>query len=160
MSSLHPSVPPTHRAALEELLSTYHELNSSFIPRKQGAPTALEFLQHVRRNQPVVFSGAIDHWPAVQRWDAAYLSAKMGDTLIGIAQTPLGNADSVVEYEGRGYFVKPQTTSEPFSSFMEYLQSQPLPATASARIIKYAQSRSYPPAPLPTGALPPSLSIS
>lgn len=76
--------------ALEGLLSTYHELNNAFVPRVPGPPTPLEFLQYVRRNQPVVFTGLMEGWGALERWDDMYLREKMQGCNIDVAVTPLG----------------------------------------------------------------------
>ena len=71
-------------------MSTYHELNNAFVPRVPGPPTPLEFLQYVRRNQPVVFTGLMEGWGALERWDDMYLREKMQGCNIDVAVTPLG----------------------------------------------------------------------
>lgn len=76
--------------ALTELLTSYHELNSSWVERVEGVPTPVEFLRYVQRNQPVVFSGAGEGWPALRKWNVAYLKKTMGESEVNVAQTPLG----------------------------------------------------------------------
>jgi jumonji domain-containing protein 7 len=81
---------PSLKDVLVELITSYHELNASFVEERFGAPTALQFLQCVQRNRPVVFRSAALHWKAVQTWNAEYLRAKMGGDCIAVAETPLG----------------------------------------------------------------------
>lgn len=77
-------------SALTELLTSYHDFNSGWVERVDGAPTAVEFLRYVQRNQPVVFSGAGRSWPAMKKWKAKYLKEIMRSREINIAETPLG----------------------------------------------------------------------
>jgi hypothetical protein len=89
-----PSIPLPNMAdaeqALIELISSYHDLNAGFIPELNGAPTPLEFLRRVHRNQPVVFKGAVSHWKAVTAWNSDYMRSKMGSHTIMVAETPFG----------------------------------------------------------------------
>lgn len=80
----------TATASLIEVLSAYHELNSSGVEERSGEPTPLEFSRGVRQNFPVVFRGAVSHWKAVTNWRAAYLRDTMGSESIAVAETPLG----------------------------------------------------------------------
>ena len=50
--------------------------------------------EYVSGNKPVVITGAIDHWPALQLWNSASLAAAAGDTLATVAITPDGRADA------------------------------------------------------------------
>ena len=36
-----------------------------------GAPTAKQFMTYVRANRPVLFRGAVSHWPAADLWTLA-----------------------------------------------------------------------------------------
>ncbi|KAF3932518.1 hypothetical protein ABW20_dc0100885 [Dactylellina cionopaga] len=56
-----------------------------------------------------------------------------------VAETPFGNADSIVEQDGTEYFVKPRTTLHPFSSFISSLLATT--STAKPSAILYAQSQ-------------------
>ncbi|KAI5812653.1 phospholipase A2 [Pyronema omphalodes] len=127
--------------ALVELLTSYHELNTSFVEERFGMPTSLQFLQCVQKNRPVVFRGAASHWKAVQTWDPEYLRMKMGETTIAVAETPFGNADSAVisENDGRMYFVKPHQTNMQFSDFLDQLHMQK--ANLKSPVVRYAQSQ-------------------
>lgn len=40
-------------------------------------------------------AGAFDSWPALRKWDAAYLCDKAGDTVITVDVTPNGRCDLV-----------------------------------------------------------------
>ena len=67
-----------------------HELYTH-VPRVSGPPTALCFLRdYISSNRPCVIRGAIDHWPALEKWTPRYLSDVMGDTEVRIRQTLLG----------------------------------------------------------------------
>ena len=82
--------PPNLRAAMADLLTSYHEFNVNFVEAFDGAPTALDFLHCVQKNRPVVFRGAISQWKALRDWNSDYLCAKMGSAPVMIAETPLG----------------------------------------------------------------------
>ncbi|KAI5848980.1 cupin-like domain-containing protein [Tricharina praecox] len=132
----------TATASLIEVLSAYHELNSSGVEERSGEPTPLEFSRGVRQNFPVVFRGAVSHWKAVTNWRAAYLRDTMGSESIAVAETPLGNADSAVvrEEDGKRYFVKPHERQMPFGEFLDDLQAKVTSESESA-MVRYAQSQ-------------------
>ena len=66
------------------------------VPLQVGPPA--EFLQQfVSRSQPVVLTGCVAHWAALQTWTHARLRAALGDSLVHVALTPDGLADSVSE---------------------------------------------------------------
>jgi hypothetical protein len=47
-----------------------HELTPR-VARLHGAPTSIVFLrEHVASNRPCVVSGALNHWPALDKWTA------------------------------------------------------------------------------------------
>lgn len=67
----------------------------------------LEFAQMVHANVPVKFKATAtpDWFPAMDLWNQpGYLSTKLADTKLSVAETPFGNADAPVD--GR-YFVQP-----------------------------------------------------
>lgn len=86
-----PSSPPDTEAALTELITTYHELNSSSADIHHGPPTPIQFLRYVHANRPVVFKGAAtkDHFEPA-KWDTKYLLDKMAGCDVTIAETLLG----------------------------------------------------------------------
>lgn len=75
--------------AMDELISTYHELNGNNIDELAELPTPLEFMQYVRRGRPFVIRGAVSEWPAMQ-WTVEYLENEMKGGRVQIAMTPSG----------------------------------------------------------------------
>lgn len=132
---------------IANLIETYHSLNATLIDELDSEPSALDFLRYVAANRPFVVRKAATDWKAVQRWNASYLKATMGDEQVRIAVTPLGNADAVVDVPGTGpMFVEPWETHELLSSFLDSLcsdaDSSPSSATKDPtlpRNVKYAQ---------------------
>ncbi|KAK6345668.1 hypothetical protein TWF718_007577 [Orbilia javanica] len=129
--------------ALRALLESYASLNHppTYIEYLDDPPTPLEFHQIVSRNRPVIIRNAMNDWPAytTNKWTPGYLSSKMGEMEVMVAETPKGNADSIVLHEGTKYFVQPHTASHPFSTFLTTLKSStsnPSPST-----VLYAQSQ-------------------
>ena len=80
----------TMSAALENLIVSYHELNSSVVDELTSEPSPLEFMRYVARNRPFVVRGGARHWPATQRWNAEYLRNVMGSSKVNVAITPTG----------------------------------------------------------------------
>src|SRR4051812_22029115 len=70
----------TMSAALENLIVSYHELNSSVVDELTSEPSPLEFMRYVARNRPFVVRGGTKHWPATRRWNAEYLRNVMGSS--------------------------------------------------------------------------------
>eukprot|EP01135_Chromosphaera_perkinsii_P009287 Nk52_evm39s1705 gene=Nk52_evmTU39s1705 len=66
-------------------------------------PSPLEFYrEYVSQNRPVVVRNAINHWPALEKWNMEYLKRKIGGNSVTVALTPNGYADAVIEEEERG----------------------------------------------------------
>lgn len=144
--------------AIETLLVSYHELNSSSIDELTEAPSPLEFMRYAARNIPFVVRGGISQWPAFS-WDLEYLEKAMETTLVEVAITPSGsvakhsdlrtalretsNADAVVENpETTSRFIAtPLKTKEPFKGFLRYIAAQELGQADGD--VKYAQKRNY-----------------
>ncbi|OQO10224.1 hypothetical protein B0A48_04581 [Cryoendolithus antarcticus] len=129
---------------LANLITNYHELNSSIVDELPDIPSPLEFMRHVAKNRPFVVRGGARDWPACRKWNAAYLRKAMGNSTIKVANTPLGNADAIVEQEeGRLLFVEPHETDESFDDFLTYVQEDSaLPQDrAQSRNVKYAQTQ-------------------
>ncbi|RPA71907.1 Clavaminate synthase-like protein [Ascobolus immersus RN42] len=131
------------------LLETYHDLNPSFISYAFGPPTPLQFAAAVRNNRPMIFRDALydadgEEWDARRLWTKEYLLEKMKGREISVAETPWGNADSVIEHAEREVFVKPHTTTQPFDQFLEdviagsHLTPSDLDGT---KTVKYSQSQ-------------------
>ena len=78
------------RSALQDLVTTYHELNGAYIDELDEEPSALEFMRSVAQNRPFVVRKGAARWPAVQRWDYRYLIDKMKGSSVNVAITPHG----------------------------------------------------------------------
>jgi peptidyl-lysine (3S)-dioxygenase / protease len=76
--------------ALENLIVTYHELNSSTVDELTSEPSPLEFMRYVARNRPFVVRGGAADWTATRRWNAGYLLNVMGSSNVNVAITPAG----------------------------------------------------------------------
>lgn len=107
--------PTNLRAAMAELLSSYHDFNVNFVESFDGAPTSLEFLRCVQKNRPVIFRGAISQWKALKDWNSDYLCAKMGSDPVMIAETPLGSGASVSTQSSRADMGDVGTQTRPLS---------------------------------------------
>ncbi|KAK4034885.1 cupin-like domain-containing protein [Parachaetomium inaequale] len=115
---------------IAELITNYHELNSSVIEELDEEPSALEFMRFVARNTPFVVRGAALDWQATRTWSVDYLKAFLGDEPVNVAVTPEGNADAPTPYTSPQdgtttlVFAKPHEEDQPFSTFLDYLTTQ------------------------------------
>jgi jumonji domain-containing protein 7 len=110
---------------LQDLLSTYHDLNPPQVTVLDSEPSPLEFMRHVSLNRPFVVRNYATSWPALKKWNASYLSQILGEQPVNVAITPHGNADSVIDIEDNGFlFVQPYERTEPFSSALKAIQDQ------------------------------------
>lgn len=75
---------------ISELITSYHELNGASIDELTEEPSPLEFMRAVASNRPFVVRGGAANWKAIQKWNASYLGAKMGDQEVMVAVTPKG----------------------------------------------------------------------
>ena len=80
----------TCRQLVEDLISSYHDLNSDVVSEIEAEPSALEFMRYVAKNRPFVVRKGITHWKALQYWNADYLIKKMKNETIKVAITPYG----------------------------------------------------------------------
>lgn len=128
--------------AMEELISTYHELNGSNVDELAELPTPLEFMQYVRRGRPFVIRGAVSEWPAMQ-WTVEYLENEMKGCRVQIAMTPSGNADAAVvnHTDNQTYFVKPLERDEPFTDFIRDIRAQEFSDAKEISHVKYSQAQ-------------------
>ena len=78
------------RNALQDLVTTYHELNGEHVDELDEEPSALEFMRYVARSRPFIVRKGASRWPAVQHWDYRYLIDKMKDDRVNVAITPHG----------------------------------------------------------------------
>ena len=79
------------RKALQDLVTTYHELNGEHVDELDEEPSALEFMRYVARNRPFVVRKGASKWPAVQHWNYRYLVDRMKDSIVNVAITPYGS---------------------------------------------------------------------
>lgn len=75
---------------IEELITTYNELNSSVIEELTEEPSPLEFMRFVARNTPFVVRGAAADWRATRTWTVGFLKEFLGDEPVNVAVTPAG----------------------------------------------------------------------
>lgn len=90
----------------DELLATLERLRTlspgwRTVPRRRAIPAA-EFLdQHYAANWPLLLSGELDGWPALDRWTPDFLAAAAGaqriNALPGIAHAPATLADFIAQ---------------------------------------------------------------
>ena len=86
-----------------------------------GPPTSIEFLRNwVSKNLPCVFKDAINHWPALKKWNHEYLKEKIGSKKITVAVTPNGLADAITEEK----FVLPEERLLTICSFLDLAQDK------------------------------------
>lgn len=125
------------------MITSYHELNSSVPDELTDEPTALEFMRYVHLNRPFIVRGGAKDWAAVQTWNATYLKEVLAGTLVNVACTPLGNADSVLHLDdGSLAFVKPYELQEPFDEAMSRIQQQESAHTsAESGCVRYLQTQ-------------------
>ena len=77
--------------AIEDLITSYHELNAGFVEELDAEPSPLEFMRYVAKNRPFVVRGGASSWPAMQKWDCSYLRSVMDGRLVNVAVTPHGS---------------------------------------------------------------------
>lgn len=83
-------LPITLESAIENLIHTYHDLNSPHIDELASEPSPLEFMRYVAKNRPFVVRKGAASWPAVQLWNIKYLEEVMKDATVNVANTPYG----------------------------------------------------------------------
>lgn len=105
-------------------------------------PSPLEFMRYVSRNRPFVVRRGADSFAARKKWNANYLGAVMKDQQVNVAQTLLGNADSIVDLgESKLLFVKPYETQLPFQEVMQTIQKQEFEREEFQGLTCYAQTQ-------------------
>ncbi|KAG5805041.1 hypothetical protein H9Q71_010381 [Fusarium xylarioides] len=130
--------------AIENLISTFNELNSNSIDELHDEPSPLEFMRYVARNTPFVIRGGASSWKACQNWNSAYLLSVMRGQNVNVAVTPYGNADmpTVPPGEEPLVFAKPHYEDQPFQELLEYVARQDAdPDFPPDAEVRYAQTR-------------------
>ncbi|KAK3325670.1 cupin-like domain-containing protein [Apodospora peruviana] len=130
---------------IEELITTYNELNSSVIEELHEEPSPLEFMRFVAKNTPFVVRGGAASWKATQTWSPRFLAEHLGQEPVNVAVTPLGNADSPTLHEDGEtlVFAKPWEEQQPFTDFLNYvIQQENDPSSLSQDAeVRYAQTQ-------------------
>lgn len=75
---------------IEELITTYQEVNSCKIDELDEVPSPLEFMRYVAKNRPFVVRKGASDWYACRKWNAEFLKEEIGDTPVQVAVTPFG----------------------------------------------------------------------
>ncbi|KAF5017391.1 hypothetical protein F66182_10685 [Fusarium sp. NRRL 66182] len=130
--------------AIENLISTFNELNSSSISELHQEPSPLEFMRHVACNTPFVVRGGASSWKACQEWNSAYLLSALKGQYVNVAVTPYGNADMPTIPPGDGglVFAKPHYEDQPFGELLEYVARQETdPDFPHDAEVRYAQTQ-------------------
>ncbi|KAK8041314.1 hypothetical protein PG994_014321 [Apiospora phragmitis] len=127
---------------IAELITTYHELNSSVVEELAEEPSPLEFMRYVARNTPFVVRGGARDWQATKTWNVEYLTQFLRDHSVNVAVTPLGNADApTLDERGNSVFAKPHEEDQPFQDFIEYLTKQETDPNFQGSETRYAQTQ-------------------
>jgi jumonji domain-containing protein 7 len=77
-------------SSTEDLMNTYHEVNSSTIDELDEEPSPLEFMRYVAKNRPFVIRKGAAGWYACRKWNADFLRENVGDAMVQVAVTPFG----------------------------------------------------------------------
>ncbi|PSN66232.1 Clavaminate synthase-like protein [Corynespora cassiicola Philippines] len=139
------AIPRPAPTGLEDLITTYHDLNPTTIDELPSDPSPLEFLRYVSQNRPFVIRRGASTWPACQKWSAPHLLSILGPHPVNLATTPHGNADSILPTPhlgpGTALFVKPHEHPVPFSTALSQIQTQELRPDEFAGATPYAQTQ-------------------
>jgi len=137
----HPKVSTCHTDPIVELLTSYHELNSSTVEELNESPSALEFMRYVARNRPFVVRGGAVEWKATRTWNTSTLKDILSAQSVNVAVTPAGNADSPVQDEdGELLFAKPWEEEQAFEDFIKFVTEQELTGGTPGEV-RYAQTQ-------------------
>ncbi|XP_062326205.1 bifunctional peptidase and (3S)-lysyl hydroxylase JMJD7 isoform X2 [Osmerus eperlanus] len=91
------------------------------VPYLEHAPSPLEFYREwIGPNKPCIIRNAFSHWPALSKWNPAYLREAVGSKVISVAVTPNGYADAV----NGDRFVMPDERKMTFSSLLDVIEGK------------------------------------
>lgn len=76
--------------SIENLIKTYHEVNSSSIDELDEEPSPLEFMRYIAKNRPFIIRKGASDWYACRKWNAGFLRDEIGETVVQVAVTPFG----------------------------------------------------------------------
>jgi jumonji domain-containing protein 7 len=77
-------------SSIEDLITTYHEVNTSTINELDEELSPLEFMRYVAKNRPFVIRKGAVNWYACRKWNAEFLRTEVGDSMVQVAVTPFG----------------------------------------------------------------------
>jgi hypothetical protein len=111
------------------------------VGRIEDPPPAVFFKKYVEANRPVVISGAMEEWPAVDRWSWDYLAAVAGDCA----------GEVIVSRNGLypDYVTQPSPMAKVEMRFAEFLRragalpGEPLPPILGPGETYYLYGKSY-----------------
>ncbi|TQV99113.1 hypothetical protein V2A60_004606 [Cordyceps javanica] len=130
--------------AVEQLITTYGEINSSAIEELDSEPSPLDFMRYVACNTPFVVRGGASSWRAFHKWDKDYLISALAGQSVNVAVTPYGNADAPTMSLAHGFplFAKPHEEFQPFEEFLDYIIRQEIdPGFPKDAEVRYAQTQ-------------------
>ncbi|KAL6264120.1 hypothetical protein P5V15_004198 [Pogonomyrmex californicus] len=83
------------------------------------------YREYVSKNIPLVIRGAVNHWPAVNKWSIPYFYKILGDEKVSVAVTPNGYADAIAKDEEtkKEFFVMPEERLLMMSEFLNTLEN-------------------------------------
>ena len=75
---------------IQELITSFNELNSWQTEELDEEPSPLEFMRFVARNTPFIIRGGAVGWTAYKTWNLTYLKEALKDQPVNVAVTPYG----------------------------------------------------------------------
>ena len=121
-------VPATTTAATTATMDEFVENTKAlWVPSsiaRVHRPSTVEFLRnYVATNTPCIITGLMDTWPAMRKWDSAFLARASGDTQVTVDVTPGGHGDCVLrtgaDAGDERWFVKPEEREMTLAQFLD-----------------------------------------
>ena len=114
-------------STVRKLSDMSHELRDLYLGRHvetvhvDDIDPLVFYREYVARNKPVLIRGAVDHWPALHKWNDAYLCEAMDVAPVTVNWTPDGLADAVKQVDGEAHFVLPHEERMTYEAFLSHL---------------------------------------
>lgn len=85
-------------------LATYAKLwrmhpAATQVERRHRLSSEEFFTEYYSRNRPVIITGMMDDWPAMQKWSSSYLESRVGDAVVEIQFGRTGRKDYEIDRE-------------------------------------------------------------
>ena len=91
------------------------------IDRLEYPPKDLNFfLDYVTQSRPVIFTRAMEDWPALKKWTNEYLLQTMGDSPVEVDLSP----NQLYHQPTEGYIVRSTKELWPFSRYLKHLENR------------------------------------